>query len=73
MLVEQSKNTLRVQLWQVEPEDFDDADAKPLIMLVWKMNTKLQIRDTGFKARRFLNAPEASPPCFQHSKVLNGA
>lgn len=71
MLVEQRKNTLRVQLWQFKLEDFDEADAKPL--LGWEVNTSMKIREIGFEARRFLNSPEASPPCFQHPKIINGA
>ncbi|GLD62933.1 actin cytoskeleton-regulatory complex protein pan1-like protein [Lates japonicus] len=73
VMVEESKSTVRVQLWESELEDFDDADAKPLLMLVWEVNTSMKMRDIGFEARRLLNSPEASPPCFHHPKIINGA
>ena len=57
MPVEQSKHALRVQLWEFQLEDFDDADAKRLLMLVWEVNTSMKMRDIGF--RRLLNPPEA--------------
>lgn len=62
MLVEQSKHALRMQLWEFQLEDFDDADAKRLLMLVWEVNTSMKMRDIGF--RGLLNSPEASPCCF---------
>ncbi|GLD45814.1 mucin-5AC-like isoform X1, partial [Lates japonicus] len=35
LLVKQSKDTIRVQLWEFELEDYDD-DVRPLLMLVWE-------------------------------------
>lgn len=36
LLVKQSKDTIRVQLWEFELEGYDD-DVRPLLMLVWKV------------------------------------
>lgn len=70
MLVEPSKRSLRVQLRESQVEDFDDVDAQPLHMLVWEVNT-MKLRSIGFEARRLLSSPEASPPFFQHPKIIN--
>lgn len=70
LLVEQSESTLSVQLRQFELEDFDDAVAKPLLTLMWEVNTSMKMRDVGFEARIFVNAPETSRTCFQHPKII---
>ncbi|XP_039641980.1 proteoglycan 4 isoform X3 [Perca fluviatilis] len=71
LLVEQSKATVRVQLWEFELEDFDEEDAKPLLMLVWEVINSMKMRDIEFEARRLLQSPEDIPPCFQHPKLVN--
>lgn len=70
LLVEQSESTRSVRLRQFELKDFDDVVAKPLLTLMWEVNTSMKMRDVGFEARIFVNAPEASPPCFQHPKII---
>ncbi|KAI3361515.1 hypothetical protein L3Q82_013662, partial [Scortum barcoo] len=65
-LVEESKSTLRVQLWEFELEDYD-VDVRPLLRMVWEVNTSMKMRDIEFEARRLLNSPEAAPPQFQSS------
>ncbi|XP_035851555.1 uncharacterized protein LOC118493887 isoform X2 [Sander lucioperca] len=71
LLVEQSKDTIRVQLWEFELEDFDEEEAKPLLTLVWEVNNSMKMRDIEFEARRLLKSPEDIPPCFQHPKLVN--
>ncbi|KAI3367161.1 hypothetical protein L3Q82_008218 [Scortum barcoo] len=65
-LVEESKSTLRVQLWEFELEDYD-VDVRPLLRMVWEVNTSMKMRDVEFEARRLLTSPEAAPPQFQLS------
>ncbi|KAI3361453.1 hypothetical protein L3Q82_013624, partial [Scortum barcoo] len=69
-LVEESKSTLRVQLWEFELEDYD-IDVRPLLRMVWEVNTSMKMRDIEFEARRQLNFPEAAPP--QHPKIISQA
>lgn len=45
LLVEESKSTLRVRLWEFELKDFDDDDARPLLKLVCEVNTNMQMWD----------------------------
>ncbi|KAI3361454.1 hypothetical protein L3Q82_013626, partial [Scortum barcoo] len=71
-LVEESKSTLRVQLWEFELEDYD-IDVRPLLRMVWEVNTSMKMRDIEFEARRLLNSPEAAPPQFQHPKIISQA
>ncbi|XP_035857408.1 mucin-5AC-like [Sander lucioperca] len=71
LLVEQSKDTIRVQLWEFELEDFDEEEAKPLLTLVWEVNNSMKMRDIEFEATRLLKSPEDIPPCFQHPKLVN--
>ncbi|XP_044063034.1 actin cytoskeleton-regulatory complex protein pan1-like [Siniperca chuatsi] len=73
LLVEQSKSTLRVQLWEFELEDFDETEARPLLKLAWEVNTSMKMRDVEFEARRLLSSPEAAPPQFQHPKIISQA
>lgn len=61
LLVEESKSTLGVWLWESELEDFDDDDARPLLKLVYEVNTSMQIRDIEFEARRLLDSSKATP------------
>ncbi|KAI3361435.1 hypothetical protein L3Q82_013602 [Scortum barcoo] len=71
-LVEESKSTLRVQLWEFELEDYD-IDVRPLLRMVWEVNTSMKMRDIEFEARRLLNFPEATPPQLQHPKIISQA
>ncbi|XP_044064417.1 fibrous sheath CABYR-binding protein-like [Siniperca chuatsi] len=73
LLVEQSKSTLRVQLWEFELEDFEENEARPLLKLAWEVNTSMKMRDVEFEARRLLSSPEAAPPQFQHPKIISQA
>ncbi|XP_059201654.1 cell surface glycoprotein 1-like [Centropristis striata] len=72
-LMEESKNTLRERLWEFELEDFDEEDAKPLLMLVWAVNMSNKMRDIEFEAQMLLNSSEPLPPKFQHPKLFNAA
>ncbi|XP_059201803.1 cell surface glycoprotein 1-like [Centropristis striata] len=72
-LMEESKNTLRERLWEFELEDFDEEDAKPLLMLVWAVNMSNKMRDIEFEAQMLLNSSEPLPPKFQHPKLFNVA
>ncbi|KAE8288437.1 hypothetical protein D5F01_LYC12308 [Larimichthys crocea] len=72
LLVEQSKGTLRVQLWEFELDGYD-ADVRPLLQLVWEVNNSMKMRDIEFEARRLLSCPEAVPPHFQHPKIISQA
>lgn len=49
-------NTL-IHALEFELEDFDEAEAKSLLMLVWEMNTSKKMKDSNFKASRLLNSP----------------
>ncbi|KAI3376511.1 hypothetical protein L3Q82_016960, partial [Scortum barcoo] len=71
-LVEESKCTLRVQLWEFELEDYD-IDVRPLLRLAWEVNTSMKMRDTEFEATRLLSSPEAAPPQFKHPKIISEA
>ncbi|XP_018556841.1 uncharacterized protein LOC108900338 [Lates calcarifer] len=73
LLVEESKSTLRVQLWEFELEDFEEDEARPLLRLVWAVNTSMKMRDIEFEARRLLTSPETIPPQFQHPKIIGQA
>ncbi|KAG8012529.1 Mucin-1 [Nibea albiflora] len=72
LLVEQSKETLRVQLWEFELEGYDD-DVRPLLQLVWEVNNAMKMRDVEYEARRLLSSPEAIPPRFQHPNIISQA
>ncbi|KAG8013015.1 Ubiquitin-conjugating enzyme E2 H, partial [Nibea albiflora] len=72
LLVEQSKETLRVQLWEFELEGYDD-DVRPLLQLVWEVNNAMKMRDVEYEARRLLSSPEAVPPRFQHPNIISQA
>ncbi|KAE8295740.1 hypothetical protein D5F01_LYC06677 [Larimichthys crocea] len=72
LLVEQSKETLRVQLWEFELDGYD-ADVRPLLQLVWEVNNSMKMRDIEYEARRLLSSPEAVPPHFQHPKIISQA
>ncbi|XP_059202245.1 cell surface glycoprotein 1-like [Centropristis striata] len=72
-LMEESKNTLRERLWEFELEDFDEEDAKPLLMLVWAVNMSNKMRDIEFEAQMLLNSSEPLPPKFQNPKLFNAA
>ncbi|KAI3376637.1 hypothetical protein L3Q82_017074, partial [Scortum barcoo] len=71
-LVEESKSTLRVQLWEFELEDYA-ADVRPLLKLAWEVNTSMKMRDVEFEARRLLSSPGEAPPQFQHPKIISEA
>ncbi|XP_050932065.1 uncharacterized protein LOC108887413 [Lates calcarifer] len=72
LLLEESKSTVRVKLWEFELEDFDE-DVIPLLRLVWEVNNNMKRRDVEFEARRLLNSPETIPPQFQHPKIISQA
>ncbi|XP_019117242.2 uncharacterized protein LOC104929949 [Larimichthys crocea] len=72
LLVEQSRETLRVQLWEFDLDGYD-ADVRPLLQLVWEVNNSMKMRDIEFEARRLLSCPEAVPPHFQHPKIISQA
>ncbi|KAI3362628.1 hypothetical protein L3Q82_001706 [Scortum barcoo] len=71
-LVEESKRTLRVQLWEFGLEDYD-TEVRPLLKLVWEVNTSMKMRDVEFEARRLLTSPDDAPPQFKHPKILSKA
>ncbi|XP_018535768.1 uncharacterized protein LOC108885785 [Lates calcarifer] len=73
LLMQESKSTLRVQLWEFELEDFDDDEVRPLLKLVWEVNNNMKMRDIEFEARRLLKLPETIPPQFQHPKIISQA
>ncbi|XP_026213425.1 uncharacterized protein LOC113160408 [Anabas testudineus] len=73
LILEKSKSTVRERLWEFELEDFDEEDAKPLLMLVWAVNVSNKMRDVEFEAQMLLKSPQALPPNFQHPKVLSVA
>ncbi|XP_026213057.1 uncharacterized protein LOC113160179 [Anabas testudineus] len=73
LILEKSKSTVRERLWEFELEDFDEEDAKPLLMLVWAVNVSNKMRDVEFEAQMLLRSPQALPPNFQHPKVLSVA
>ena len=73
LLLEESKSSLRVQLWEFEMEDRDDDVARPLLDLVWVVINSMKMRDVEFEARRLLGTPEAIPPHFQHPRILSQA
>ncbi|KAK2853689.1 hypothetical protein Q5P01_006350 [Channa striata] len=67
LLLEKSKHTLRVKLWEFELEDFEEDEDKSLLKLV---NNSLKMRDVEFEARRLLNLPETIPPQFNNPGSL---
>ncbi|XP_076734006.1 uncharacterized protein LOC143414156 [Maylandia zebra] len=71
LLVERSKETVREQLWEFELEGLEETEAKPLLKLVWAVNTINKMRDIEFQARMLLEFPEAIPPKFQTPKLLS--
>lgn len=71
LLLEQGKNSLRVQLWEFELEGMDEDVAKPLLRLVWDVINSLKMRDVVFESRRLLASPHTIPPCFRHPKLLS--
>ncbi|CAJ1052401.1 fibrous sheath CABYR-binding protein-like isoform X2 [Xyrichtys novacula] len=72
LMVEESKKTLRVQLWEFKLQGFDK-DVQPLLELVWEVNTSLLKRDVEFEARKLLDSPDSIPPSYQHPKIRNKA
>ncbi|CAJ1052496.1 fibrous sheath CABYR-binding protein-like isoform X2 [Xyrichtys novacula] len=72
LMVEESKNSLRVQLWEFELQGFDK-DVQPLLELVWEVNTSLLKRDVEFEARKLLDSPYSIPPSYQHPKIRSKA
>lgn len=72
LMVRDSQKTLRVQLWDFELEDFDE-EVKPLLKLVWEVNTSMMRRDVEFKAKRLLDSPDAMPSSFRHPKITSQA
>ncbi|TKS81346.1 hypothetical protein D9C73_015451 [Collichthys lucidus] len=50
LLVDQSKETLRVQLWEFELDGYD-ADVRPLLQLVWEVNNSMKMRDIEYEAK----------------------
>ncbi|XP_035528022.1 uncharacterized protein LOC118335702 [Morone saxatilis] len=72
LLVEESKNTLRVQLWDLELENFDP-EARLLLKMVFQVNNSLKMRDVEFEARKLLSTPKAAPPQLRHPKIISQA
>ncbi|XP_023136919.2 uncharacterized protein LOC111575805 [Amphiprion ocellaris] len=73
LLVEKNKHTLRFMLWEDDVEHFDEADIRPLLRLVFEVNTRMKMRDVELEAQRLLNSPEAMPPQMRHCKILSQA
>ncbi|XP_051263075.1 uncharacterized protein LOC127367353 [Dicentrarchus labrax] len=69
LLVEESKNTLRVQLWDLELENFDP-EARLLLNMVCQVNNSLKMRDVEFEARKLLSSPRAVPAQLRHPKII---
>lgn len=69
LLLEKSKESLRVQLWEFELEDFQDEEARSLLTLVWEVNNSFKMRDVQFEAKKLLESPEDVPPRFRHPKM----
>ncbi|XP_030595660.1 proline-rich protein 36-like [Archocentrus centrarchus] len=73
LLVQESKKTVREQLWEFKMEDFEEKEAKPLLKLVWAVNVNNRMRDVEFQAQMLLKFPKATPPTFQNPKLLSMA
>ncbi|KAI9531036.1 hypothetical protein NQZ68_000528 [Dissostichus eleginoides] len=71
LLREESKSSLRVQLWDFELEDRDEDVAKPLLNLLWEVINSMKMRDIVFEARRLLMSPGDIPAGFRHPKLMN--
>ncbi|KAF3860196.1 hypothetical protein F7725_000451 [Dissostichus mawsoni] len=71
LLREESKSSLRVQLWDFELEDRDEDVAKPLLNLLWEVINSMKMRDIVFEARRLLMSPDDIPAGFRHPKLMN--
>lgn len=69
LLEKKNKESLRVQLWELELEHVKDKEAKPLLELVWAVIKSLRRSDVEFEARRLLEAPEDVPASMQQPKL----
>ncbi|XP_057690924.1 uncharacterized protein LOC130915142 isoform X2 [Corythoichthys intestinalis] len=69
LLVEESKNSLRIKLWEFEVEDCFKAESK----LVFEVNTSMKMRDIEFEARRLLVSPEMIPLQLKHTRIFRKA
>ncbi|XP_047467730.1 uncharacterized protein LOC125024099 [Mugil cephalus] len=73
LLMEESKKTLRIQMWEFEMDGFHKTYAKPLAQLVWEVSNSMKNRDVEFEARRFLHTSEPMPHNFQHPMIISQA
>ncbi|XP_077383558.1 uncharacterized protein LOC144022542 isoform X2 [Festucalex cinctus] len=69
LLVEETKNSLRIKLWEFELEDCFKAESK----LVFEVNTSMKMRDIEFEARRLIDSPEMIPAQLNHNVILRKA
>ncbi|XP_061675382.1 uncharacterized protein LOC133500564 isoform X2 [Syngnathoides biaculeatus] len=69
LLVMETKNSLRIKLWEFEVEDSFEAESK----LVFEVNTSMKMRDVEFEARRLIDSPEMIPPQLKHPRILQKA
>ncbi|XP_051920770.1 uncharacterized protein LOC127600317 isoform X1 [Hippocampus zosterae] len=69
LLVEETKKSIRVKLWEYEVEDCFEAESK----LVFEVNTSMKMRDIEFEARRLLDSPEMIPSQLKHTTILRKA
>ncbi|XP_061531430.1 uncharacterized protein LOC133401915 [Phycodurus eques] len=69
LLVVETKNSLRIKLWEFEVEDCFEAESK----LVFEVNTSMKMRDIEFEARRLLDSAEMIPPQLKHPRILRKA
>ncbi|XP_077432650.1 uncharacterized protein LOC144058194 isoform X2 [Vanacampus margaritifer] len=66
LLVEETKNSLRIKLWEFELEDCFAAESK----LVFEVNTSMKMRDIVFEAKRLLDSPEMIPAQLKQNMIL---
>ncbi|KAG7499639.1 hypothetical protein JOB18_044459 [Solea senegalensis] len=72
LLMEKSKGTLRVQLWEFELEGYD-AEVTALLNLVWEVNNSMLNRDVVFEARKLLKSPDEFPASYKNHKFVSMA
>ncbi|KAG7473136.1 hypothetical protein JOB18_004045, partial [Solea senegalensis] len=72
LLVEETRQTMRVQLWEWKVEGFDE-DVQPFIKLVWHVNTSMKMSDVTAEAKPLLDFPEDVPLQFRNPKIVSEA
>ncbi|XP_047432444.1 uncharacterized protein LOC125000802 [Mugil cephalus] len=73
LLMEESKETLRIQMWEFQMDGFHETYDKPLARLVWNVCNSMKNRDVEYEARSFLHTSEPMPPNFQHPTIISMA